>query len=384
MNVLYCTTVLPGAKRTGGEIASQGIIDALRASGHIVEVLGYQRPGDLRAPEAGEFLVERRAIETDASGLQGYLWLLGAIALGEPYSSFKYASARYRSLLKVRLLYGGVDLVVLDHAQMGFLLDVMPPEIPIVFVAHNVEEAIYAEQQATAKGLRRWLLQREANAIANMERSLAQRAQQVWTLTSTDGTHFSAVHGATSVCAFNLPGHVSEVRPSDVSAIKWDIGLIGTWTWGANAQGLQWFMSEVFPLLDKTLRVAIAGKGAEAFATEGATLLGFVPDAVDFMRECAVVAVPSIAGSGVQVKTLDAIAAGRPLVATSVALRGISSPPKSVTMADDPAAFVAAMQVEIGLQKCALDLDAVDWAITRKRMFAEQVSACMGSVRRGQ
>lgn len=384
MNVLYCTTVLPGAKRTGGEIATQGIIDALRAVGHSVEVLGYQRPGDLRALDSGESLVERRAIETDASGLQGYLWLLGAIVSGRPYSSFKYESARYRSLLKARLDDGAIDLVVMDHAQMGFLLDAVPPEIATVFVAHNVEEAIYAEQQATAKGLRRWLLQREAKAIADMERSLAKRAQQVWTLTSTDSKHFSAVYGAASVCAFDLPGHVSVAPGSDTSTVQWDIGLIGTWTWGANAKGLQWFMSEVFPLLDKKLRVAIAGKGAEAFATAGVTLLGFVPDAVDFLRECAVVAVPSVAGSGVQVKTLDAIAAGRPLVATSIALRGISSPPKSVTMTDDPAAFVAAMQAEVSQQKSALDLDAIDWAITRKRMFAEQVSACMGSVRRGQ
>lgn len=385
MNILYCTTVLPGAKRTGGEIATQGFIDALRESGHTVEVLGYQRPGDKRKILVGESLVDQRAIETDASGLQGYLWVLGAIATGRPYSSFKYESARYCSLLTSRLRDGAVDLVVLDHAQIGFLLRLLPPEIPVVFVAHNVEQAIYAEQQATAKGIRRWLLRREAKAISLLETALTRRAQQVWTLTNTDGNHFRAVDSASSVIAFDLPGHVpSAISNVNFSQPKWDVGLIGTWTWGANAKGLQWFMKEVLPLLDKNLKIAVAGKGAEALATERVTLLGFVPDAVDFMRDCAVVAVPSTAGSGVQVKTLDAIAAGRPIVATPIALRGISSPPDSVAMTDDPATFAAVLQAQVAQKNSSLDIEAINWAVTRKRMFAEQVATCIESVREGQ
>jgi hypothetical protein len=45
----------------------------------------------------------------------------------------------------------------------------------------------------------------------------------------------------------------------------------------------------------------------------------------------------------VQIKTLDAVATGLPVVATSVALRGIDDPPSTVTLADDPRAFAAAL-----------------------------------------
>ena len=70
---------------------------------------------------------------------------------------------------------------------------------------------------------------------------------------------------------------------------------------------------------------------------------GFVEDAATFLGGGRVVAVPAVAGSGIQVKTLDAIAAGRPTVATTLALRGIDSPPATVRVADEPAEMAAAI-----------------------------------------
>ena len=80
--------------------------------------------------------------------------------------------------------------------------------------------------------------------------------------------------------------------------------------------------------------------------------------------------VPAVAGEGVQIKTLDAIAAGRPTVATTIALRGIDSPPSTVRIADEPEAMAAAigdlLREPASTEPAA---EAVSWVARRRAEF---------------
>ncbi len=53
-----------------------------------------------------------------------------------------------------------------------------------------------------------------------------------------------------------MPGNSQTVKPE---ATKYDLTLIGTWTWHPNRIGLEWFLREVKPLLPKDVSIAIAG-----------------------------------------------------------------------------------------------------------------------------
>ncbi|WP_081627186.1 glycosyltransferase [Methyloversatilis discipulorum] len=343
MNIVFCTTVLPSRKRTGGEIASQSFIDAMRVAGHSVTVLGYQRPDDDYGPSGGEVCVGRRPIETDGAGLSKYLWMLEAITRGRAYSAQKYHSASYQHLLSSELVRQPQSLVVIDHAQMGFLLDVVPSECPVLFIAHNIEEDIYRAQiDAASNPFTRWLVTREAKLIGLLERRIGRRALCVWVLTEADRAHF-ANSGCRHVSIAEIPATRFGSGNADCH-YDYDVGLIGTWSWRANAEGLEWFQREIVPRLPRNLRIAVAGKGAESIVRPPVKALGFVSDAVTFLEGCAVIAIPSTAGGGIQVKTLDAIATGRPVVATQTALRGIDRVPGSVCSADTADAFASAIE----------------------------------------
>lgn len=341
MKILYCTNVLPSSRCTGGEIASQSLIDAIRKAGHDVVVLGYRRP-DFRGKSAqGEIEVGRRPIESDGAGCQVYRWLGAALFKRRPYSSQKFASPEYRAAVHSQLAAGGFAAIVIDHAQMGFLADVDLRGLPLILVAHNVEWRLYLEQaKKNPTFLKRKIYAREARKMKELEVRLAAKAKVIWTLTKSDADWFRTIPGVAAVREFGLPGMpmVDSVEALQ-SGDRFDIGLIGTWIWEANAAGLRWFASEVLSKLPADFRVAVAGKGAGFIDSSRCEVLGFVPSALSFMRSCKVLAVPSIAGSGVQIKTLDAIASGRPVVATSIALRGIDSPPVSVIKADEPEKF---------------------------------------------
>lgn len=377
MHILFCTTVLPSRKRTGGEIASQSFIDALRAAGHSVTVLGYQRPRDPDEPSVDEVCVGYRPIETDGAGLNKYLWLAGALGRGYPYSVFKYVSSAYTRLLRDKLASNPVSLVVIDHAQIGFLLEVVGSQCPIIFIAHNVEAHIYAAlKQAGGGRIRRWLMAREARLIADMEQRLAVRSAVTWVLTEADRKYFYEV-GATRVTVADIP---ATRFGSGITATSyaWDIGMIGTWTWRANAEGLEWFQRDVVPLIQDGQRIGVAGKGADSIVKDPIQALGFVTDAMSFLESCTVIAIPSTSGGGIQVKTLDAIATGRPVVATSVALRGINDLPPAVRRADSAEDFVQAL-VQAQLTESDEAASALAWSKARADRFraviCDEVSA---------
>ncbi len=371
MRVVFCTTVLPASRSTGGEIASMAFVDALAAAGHDVTVLGYVRPGDDAAHPAGWVPVEARPIESERTVLLSRAWLGTAFATGRAYSVQKYVGGAYVAALRTALAIAGPDaLVVLDHAQMGFLLPHLPRHVRRVFVAHNVERQLYAAQAVRAGGLRRRLLQREAERIGRLEIALATDAAETWTLTATDADYFTQA-GARHVSRFDVPSPGAILRPA--VATEWDVGLIGTWSWSANAAGLRWFLDAVRPRLGPDVRVAVAGRGADD-ASDGVNRLGFVEDAHAFMRACRVLCVPSVAGAGVQIKTLDAIASGRPVVVTRIGLRGITNPPATVRVAESAPDFVAAVRHSLGEAPAGPDGRALDWSLQRVAAFRAEVA----------
>jgi glycosyltransferase involved in cell wall biosynthesis len=70
--------------------------------------------------------------------------------------------------------------------------------------------------------------------------------------------------------------------------------------------------------------LTIAGRGGERFAAPGIETPGFVEDLAAAYRSARVVVAPLLHGSGTRLKIPEAMAFGRPVVATSVAAAGLS------------------------------------------------------------
>jgi hypothetical protein len=202
---------------------------------------------------------------------------------------------------------------------------------------------------------------------------------QVWAITEGDGQAFSAL-APSRVRTFAVPGRVADPPAGEP---EFDVGLLGTWTWGPNLRGLEWFLDHVLPLLPGGTSVHVAGRGAGAAAgRDGVIVRGFVPDATAFMGAARVLAVPAVAGAGVQVKTLDAIGAGRRVVATPLALRGIDSPPLTLDIAESPQAFAAALTAAASAaHDPELRSRGAAWARKRAEAFRTAVSAAIAALR---
>jgi glycosyltransferase involved in cell wall biosynthesis len=366
VHILYLTTVLPDERLTGSEVVSAGFADALRSLGHQVTMVGYRRKGRTGNPHPDDVSAASRAIETSEAGLTAAWWMAAALVTGRPYSVRKFMSRAYRREARTP-----ADVVIVDHSRISWAA----PADGFVYLAHNDEHALYA-QLAEKGGRGAALYRREAARIRPVEEAMAQRAAQVWALTESDAQAM-ARHGARETRVFNVP---STALPGPPGEPAYDVALLGSWTWAANAEGLRWFVEQVVPHLPPEIDVHVGGAGSEPVAAGApVTLRGRVPDAMTFLQGARVVAAPSVSGSGVQVKTLDAIATGRPVVATPVAARGIAGLPSSVRVEEAPQAFAEAIVAAV--REPATGHGGREWAEARAAAFRDQLRDALEALR---
>ncbi|MFT4121261.1 glycosyltransferase [Bradyrhizobium sp.] len=155
----------------------------------------------------------------------------------------------------------------------------------------------------------------------------------------------------TSQFVFVLPRPYVRTAARAGHDARWDILIIMN-PHHFNIPALDRFLSDVIagdPRLS-TLRIAVAGRVNEVLEPAwkdrlpATAWLGYVGD-VDALRDSARISVcPDLHGTGIAIKTLTAIAAGHPLIATRTALRGL---PDEILRLIPPADSAADMRDQI-------------------------------------
>lgn len=200
-----------------------------------------------------------------------------------------------------------------------------------------------AETAAVLNDQAAWWLEAEV--------AVARHADEV-VCVSEDEAEFFRASGATRV-EVATPWLRGAAPTDDTLAGRADIGFVAGWLAGAgspNGDALEWFASEVLPLVLRELpwaRLRVTGTLPFPLGRlEGLHVRaeGFVPDLASFYRAIRVAVAPLRFGAGVKVKTVEALQYGVPIVATTVGAEGLEPLHGDVVVVrDDPAAFAAAV-----------------------------------------
>jgi hypothetical protein len=125
------------------------------------------------------------------------------------------------------------------------------------------------------------------------------------------------------------------------------------------------------------LSIEVAGRGADWLLQRfpNVKYRGFVSSAEEFMLKAKVIAIPSITGGGIQIKTLNSICLGLPIVATTFALRGISCLPDFVKFSDEPVEFSNLLLQSISsFEFLSSYEEGNNWALSRKARLKASLS----------
>lgn len=376
MDFLFVTTSLPNLAKNGGEIATLNFVEALKEAGHRCDVAGYARLDNPPPTEPGFHSARTWPIETQTAGMMPYWWMTKALATGQPFSVVKFISANMRDLVLRLARDNHYDAMIVDHANMYWIMD--EPGLPEtkILIAHNVECELYRDMACIANpGPRRLAHEREARALRQAEQLAARRAAQVWTLSQHDADWFKTQTGQPAVYPFDVPGKIQSGAVS-LAQRQYPVGLLGSWSWQANHIGLAWFLAEVAPHIDPSVDIYVAGAGADPrlCALPNVHMIGFQKSAQAFFRGCNCLVIPSTSGGGVQIKTIEAISAGIPTVTTTFALRGLSQVPDFVHCTDDPREMAARISALAKREPDPADgLKGHQWLTQRKQDFARRL-----------
>jgi glycosyltransferase involved in cell wall biosynthesis len=243
---------------------------------------------------------------------------------------------------------GRFDLVCVEHDRLGPLI----AQRPVVggewtLTLHNLPSERKRHELALATSRRqRWLYSRELADARRFEADMVDRYDAVFVPSESDAT-------ALGPGGVVVPNGVDTERFSP-TPLRRDPVLVftGTLSWGPNIDGMQWFCAEVLPRLRAAVpevRLDIVGfdplPEVSALArVPGVELHTNVPSVLPWLERARVAVVPLRIGSGTRLKALEAMAAGRPVVGTSVGLDGLGiRRGVHALVADEPAAFADAV-----------------------------------------
>lgn len=131
--------------------------------------------------------------------------------------------------------------------------------------------------------------------------------------------------------------------------VKSRLLFVGSLAYAPNSEGMCWFLRHVFPLVRERVpevTLTIAGRGPASdelleLATRLNVEVSISPAEIGpYYRQSSVVVAPLFEGGGTSIKILEALASEVPIVATSVAARGLDLVDEQhILQSDEPSAF---------------------------------------------
>jgi glycosyltransferase involved in cell wall biosynthesis len=208
----------------------------------------------------------------------------------------------------------------------------LPAKVPLVASTYNVDSlARDPTRGATTISPQAWTARYRRARMASIERDAVRRALATICVTAEDAAHFaSRGAGATVIAPNGVDDDLFAVPPPPPDSQR--VLFFGHLDYQPNATGLLQFVERGWPRVvagwpHAELRVvgqgASAALGAAVRNVPGVTVVGFVDDLSDELAGSRAVIAPIRFGGGTRLKVLEALAAGRPVVGTSLAVERI-------------------------------------------------------------
>jgi glycosyltransferase involved in cell wall biosynthesis len=352
MNVLMLTQVLPYPPDSGPKIKTYNVIKYL-AQRHRVTLVSFVR-GDQSAHvrHLERFCQAVHTVPMTRGAMHDGLAMIRSLLTGQPWMMVRDDRQAMRALVDRLSVGGRFDVAHADQLNMCQYARRVPGAFK-VFDAHNALWLLYQRLWQTMKpGPKKWLLGRDWRLIKRYEGRVCREFDALLAVSHQDHQALEeAAGGPLEATVIPIAIDTDEIKAIERKAEPTHILHIGTMYWPPNIDAVNWFIQRVYPLIrqkrpDAQLDVVGSRPPAELLALNeaglGVNVTGYVADPTPYQQRAAVMIVPLLAGGGMRVKILNALAEGIPIVSTTLGYEGIAvTPGEDILAADTPAEFAA-------------------------------------------
>ena len=260
--------------------------------------------------------------------------------------------------------------------------------VPIILDTHDVQSHLLLYRG----DLNPWTKKQDSlERLVQTEIAMLQKVDVLIHL-SVDDIKFFQTHLPAKPHVLSMPTidetFVTKVNATPTPAAAIDLLFVGQ-SHGANLDAMKWFFADVWPrIAHRNYNLKVVGavelfvrlflpKVYEEFRS---CFVGEVTDLAPYYRAARCVIAPMVSGTGTSIKTIEALALGKPFVGTSKAYRGM--PMEKIEEAglrayDDPQAFADALAHALakGAEAGALSRAAYDSIFSTRASFASRDEA---------
>ena len=281
----------------------------------------------------------------------------------ESYHINRFICPHFKDELIKLLKRKKFDIIQLETLYLTPYIDTIKEhsDAHIVMRAHNVEHEIWDRISSnTTIKLKKWYLTHLSKKLKNYEITHLNEYDFLIALTERDLKKFKRLGYKNGASASPI-GIEMENYPFVGTRIGNHLSLcfIGSLDWMPNLEGLNWFLSKVWPGIHSKfpeITLHIAGRNTPAhlqnLQMQNVVVHGEVPNATDFINMHTIMVVPLFSGSGMRVKILEGMALGKVVLTTTVGKEGIDAFHKeTILIADTAEEFIASIEYAVRNEK---------------------------------
>lgn len=344
-NLLYLVHRLPYPPNKGDKVRSFHLLKHLAARHNVFLATFVDDPDD----EVHVDTVRKLCSDLHVARLKpvaAKLRSLGALLTHEALGLRYYRNAGLQAWVSRTLTENRIDATVIFSSVMAQY--VTPASgagsIPMLVDFVDVDSAKWTQYAANHRWPLSWLYKREGERLLDYERQVAARSQRSFFVTENEtalfrkmapecAPHIEAMSNGVDADFFSPDAsRISPFAADPANPAQIPVVFTGAMDYWPNIDAVSWFVADILPKLRLAwpqIHFYIVGRNPPpavlALASQNVTVSGTVPDVRPYLQHAAVVVAPLRIARGIQNKILEAMAMGRPVVASSSCAEAIDA-----------------------------------------------------------
>lgn len=361
MRILFVTEQFPYPLDNGGNVRTFNLMRGL-ASAHELTLIALApaHAGESDLEAVARLCREVRLVPSVRRGKLREAWrLCSSMRKGESFVLERHRAASFGAQIARVLSHparkASYDVVHFNHLDTAIYESLVPAGTLRVLDEHNV----VCNQVATTAGtehrtLRRAVLRREHRRLRSIEARLCDRMDYCLVCSDPDAQSLRALGVESPLAVVPNGVDLTGFTPVEGPHRGNDVVFVGALDYDPCEKGVWFFCTQILQRLRRyvpDVRFVAVGRNPSlrlrrlAASDEGIVLTGRVDDVRPFVRAASVSVAPLLSGSGTRLKILESLAAGTPVVTTTMGVEGIKAVSgEHLLVADEPEAFALAVR----------------------------------------
>ncbi|PHR95884.1 MAG: sugar transferase [Blastopirellula sp.] len=336
-NILYLVHRVPCPPNRGDRIRSYHLLRHLSEKYNVyLATLADEEVTEAVDTELSELCTETAIVDVDRIKRWGRAaW---NVTCGRTATEGLFRSPQLKNIVSDWGKQHQFDAVVVFCSSMAQYLDCLDiKDIPVIVDLVDVDSQKWFDYAEKRPSWKKWLYKMEGRRLRRLEQEITHAVSAVTLVSEAEATLFrttcpnekthSVINGVDT--EYFHPNFKSERTDNPLCV------FVGAMDYEPNIDAVVWFAQHVWPLVRAKLPNAqfqIVGRNPTKEVTRlnetaGVEVIGGVPDVRDYVASATIAVAPLRIARGIQNKVLEAMAMGKPVIASAEALEGLAVTP---------------------------------------------------------